>query len=56
LKTTDKKPVKNAELWKELDTLNQRHEVDWRWVKGHSGHPDNERCDELARLAILALP
>ncbi len=51
-RTSDKKPVKNADLWRALDALNQQHEVEWQWVKGHAGHPENERCDELARLAI----
>lgn len=50
--TADKKPVKNQELWQLLDQALQRHEVTWRWVKGHSGVPENERADELARLAI----
>ncbi len=50
-KTADKKPVKNADLWKRLDQETLRHSVDWRWVKGHSGHHENERCDELARNA-----
>ena len=48
-KTSDKKPVKNAELWQRLDAALQRHEVSWHWVKGHAGHDDNERADELAR-------
>lgn len=48
-KTADKKPVKNAELWQRLDAARQRHQVDWRWVKGHAGHEHNERADELAR-------
>ena len=47
-KTSDKKPVKNAELWQALDTARARHEVEWRWVKGHAGHPENERADALA--------
>lgn len=50
--TADKKPVKNQELWQLLDQALQQHEVTWRWVKGHSGVPENERADELARLAI----
>lgn len=54
-KTADKKPVKNADLWNKLDALNQQHEIDWRWVRGHSGHPENERCDQLAVKAIEAL-
>jgi ribonuclease HI len=48
-KTADKKPVKNTELWQALDAAIQRHEISWHWVKGHDGHPDNERADELAR-------
>jgi ribonuclease HI len=48
-KTADRKPVKNAELWQRLDAARQRHEVDWRWVRGHAGHVENERADELAR-------
>ena len=54
-RTADKKPVKNADLWRELDALNRQHKVDWRWVKGHDGHPENERCDQLANEAIAAL-
>ncbi|AJR07677.1 ribonuclease HI [Photobacterium gaetbulicola] len=50
-KTADKKPVKNADLWQRLDNETQRHQVNWHWVKGHAGHPENERCDELARSA-----
>ncbi|KDM91238.1 ribonuclease HI [Photobacterium galatheae] len=50
-KTADKKPVKNADLWQQLDQETQRHQVRWHWVKGHAGHPENERCDELARQA-----
>lgn len=50
-KTADKKPVKNADLWKRLDDEAQRHHITWHWVKGHAGHPENERCDELARTA-----
>jgi ribonuclease HI len=48
-KTADKKPVKNVELWQALDAAIQRHTMSWHWVKGHDGHPDNERADELAR-------
>jgi len=48
-KTADKKPVKNAELWQRLDQAITRHEISWHWVKGHAGHDDNERADELAR-------
>jgi ribonuclease HI len=51
-KNAAKKPVKNADLWQQLDQLNQRHSVDWQWVKGHSGHPDNERADQLANQGI----
>ncbi len=48
-KTANKKPVKNADLWKQLEVARARHEVRWHWVKGHAGHPENERADELAR-------
>jgi ribonuclease HI len=51
-KTSGKKPVKNEDLWRRLDEVLTEHKVKWRWVKGHSGVPDNERADELARLAI----
>ena len=51
-KTAAKKPVKNQDLWQRLDEALARHDVAWHWVKGHSGHPENERADELARLAI----
>ena len=51
-KTADKKPVKNVELWQRLDEAAQRHNVDWRWVKGHAGHEMNERADELARKGM----
>jgi ribonuclease HI len=51
-KTSDKKPVKNAELWQRLDAALGRHEVTWHWVKGHAGHDDNERADELARQGM----
>ena len=51
-KTAAKKPVKNADLWKRLDAAAQAHEVDWHWVKGHSGHPENERADQLANRGI----
>ena len=50
-KTADKKPVKNVDLWKRLDAAIQHHNLRWEWVKGHSGHTENERCDELARQA-----
>ncbi|MGI3169576.1 ribonuclease HI [Pseudooceanicola sp. C21-150M6] len=48
-KTADRKPVKNADLWQRLDQAAARHQVTWKWVKGHAGHPENERADELAR-------
>jgi ribonuclease HI len=51
-RTADKKPVKNVELWQELDRLRDKHQVTWQWLKGHAGHPENERADELARLAM----
>ncbi len=50
-RTADKKPVKNADLWQRLDDLASRHRVAWHWVKGHDGHPENERADILARTA-----
>jgi len=52
-KTAGKKPVANRDLWERLHELNQQHEVEWVWVRGHAGHPENERCDELARNAIM---
>lgn len=51
-KTSARKPVKNADLWQALDEQNQRHEVRWHWVKGHSGHAENERADQLANRGI----
>ena len=48
-KTSAKKPVKNVDLWQRLDEAQTRHAVTWKWVKGHAGHPENERADELAR-------
>ena len=54
-KTADKKPVKNADLWQRLDALRNIHTVEWHWLKGHAGHPENERADELARGAIATL-
>lgn len=48
-RTSDKKPVKNAELWQALDAACKRHDISWHWVKGHAGHPENERADALAR-------
>jgi ribonuclease HI len=54
-KTSAKKPVKNDDLWQRLDAAQARHKVTWEWVKGHAGHPQNERADELARAEIKAL-
>jgi ribonuclease HI len=54
-RTADKKPVKNVELWQRLDALAAQHEVQWIWVKGHAGHPENERADRLANLGIAQL-
>ena len=54
-RTAAKKPVKNDDLWRELDAAVKQHEVAWHWVKGHSGHPENERADELANLGIKEL-
>ncbi len=51
-KTADKKPVKNADLWQQLDAAQARHQVDWRWIKGHAGHAENERADALARAGM----
>ncbi len=51
-RTAGKKPVSNLERWQELDSLAARHKVTWQWVKGHAGHPENERADELARQGI----
>ena len=51
-KTADNKPVKNADLWQELDALVRKHKVSWHWVKGHAGHPENERADALARQGL----
>ena len=50
--TADKKPVKNDDLWKRLDAARARHDVDWRWIKGHAGHEHNERADALARQGL----
>jgi len=51
-RTADKKPVKNQDLWEALSALNDKHDVSWHWVKGHAGHPENERADELANIGI----
>lgn len=54
-RTADKKPVKNADLWRELDALAVKHDVEWLWVKGHAGHDGNERADELANLGAASV-
>jgi ribonuclease HI len=54
-KTADKKPVKNVDLWQRLEKAIAEHDVSWHWVKGHAGHAENERADELARTAIATL-
>jgi ribonuclease HI len=54
-KTADKKPVKNVDLWRRLEAAAERHDVSWHWVRGHAGHPENERADALARGAIDSL-
>src|SRR5690606_3081944 len=51
-RTADRKPVKNAELWQALDEARRRHKVHWHWVRGHAGHPENERADALARAGM----
>ena len=51
-KTAGNKPVKNEDLWRRLDEAGRRHSIEWKWVKGHSGHKENDRADELANLAI----
>ena len=51
-KTADKKPVKNLDLWQRLEAALRPHRVDWRWVRGHAGHPENERADALARAGL----
>jgi ribonuclease HI len=51
--TSDRKPVKNADLWERLETAMTPHHIEWAWVRGHAGHAENERADELARLALL---
>ncbi|NQV80494.1 MAG: ribonuclease HI, partial [Alphaproteobacteria bacterium] len=52
-KTANRKPVKNMDLWQVLDEAVARHDVEWHWVRGHTGHPENERADELARRGII---
>ena len=54
-RTADRKPVKNQDLWERLDKARKRHRVEWRWLKGHAGHAENERADELAREEIRRL-
>lgn len=54
-KTAAKKPVKNQDLWRAIDALCQGRKIEWRWIRGHAGHPGNERADELARMAIAAV-
>lgn len=54
-RTSDRKPVKNTDLWRELDAATQPHRITWAWVKGHAGNTDNERCDTLAGKAIAAV-
>ncbi len=54
-RTAAKKPVKNEDLWRRLDAAASKHQVRWEWVKGHAGHPENERADQLAREAISTL-
>jgi ribonuclease HI len=51
-RTADRKPVKNQDLWQELSALAERHDVEWHWVRGHSGHPENERADALANRGL----
>src|SRR5262249_46324722 len=53
-RTAERKPVKNADLWQRLETASAPHQMEWRWVRGHAGHPENERADALARAAIAA--
>lgn len=54
-KTANKKPVKNADLWQRLDEQVAKHKITWRWVKGHAGHPGNERADQLANLGVAQI-
>ncbi len=54
-RTSDKKPVKNCDLWKQLDELAQQHDIEWLWVKGHAGHNGNERADQLANLGVESI-
>ena len=50
--TASKQPVKNVDLWQQLDALVSQHEIEWRWVRGHTGHPENELADQLANLGV----
>jgi len=52
-RAADGKPVKNQDLWQQLDALNQQHRIEWKWVRGHAGHPENERADVLANQGVL---
>lgn len=52
-RTADGKPVKNQDLWLQLDALSQLHQIEWKWVRGHAGHPENERADQLANQGVL---
>lgn len=54
-KTASKTPVKNADLWQALDAAQEKHRIDWRWVKGHAGHPGNERADQLANRGVESI-
>ena len=54
-RTVDKKPVKNDDLWRQLDLVAAQHHITWHWLKGHAGHPLNERCDELARAEMTKI-
>lgn len=54
-KTAAKQPVKNADLWQRLDQLSQQHQIEWRWVKGHSGHAENEQADQLANQGVASV-
>jgi len=54
-RTADNKPVKNVDLWQQLDRLASAHHIDWLWVKGHAGHDGNERADELANRGVLSV-
>lgn len=55
-RTSQKQPVKNQDLWQRLDQAASKHQLNWHWVKAHNGHPENERCDELARAAATDQP